>query len=298
MENRKNIQRLILSYLIIAAVLFGALSLIPMPGGYTWNPWVINTATTLLFVLLTWLTARLARTDRTPMGILLTGLFLMLFCPGTEKFFLRDEQALFELCSQCIVPFFMSQYVRLRRKDFKYWYFLMLIMGIFCSYTHNGVTIPLCAAFFWLSFRHLKGFFRMACWPMVVGFAIGTTLSLVTSPDAPASILRPDLYLPQTLAQAPSTVWVVLRTLWDTKVFALALALTVYVAYGPKGRQMIHRIGRRHFALCVCLVFSLVSMPFAPLGIDNAVHGVCFFCMFWLLFLVKYMAERYWGVRF
>ncbi len=286
----------ILSYVGIGVIMMLTLTWLPMPGGYTWVPWIINLATTLMFLLLVFLTARLAKTDKTGLGVLLTGAFLLLFCPGVEKFFLRDEQGLMELGSQCIVPFFIGQYTRIRRKDFHYWYFLMLLMGIFCSYTHNGVTIPLCAAFLWLSFRHLKGFFRMACWPMVIGFAIGTTLSILFSNESEIRLGMDEL-LPDTINQMSRTTLRVLRTLWDTKVFVIATILTGYLLYGPKGRKMLLRIARRHYALTVCAAFSLISMPLAPLGIDNAVHGVCFFCMFWLLFLVKYLAERYWEKR-
>ncbi|MBQ7570697.1 MAG: hypothetical protein IJT19_00475, partial [Bacteroidaceae bacterium] len=34
-------------------------------GGYVWDPWVINISTTVLFTLLVYLTAHLARTDQT-----------------------------------------------------------------------------------------------------------------------------------------------------------------------------------------------------------------------------------------
>ncbi len=273
--------------------LMATLSWLPMPGGYTWTPWVVNLATTLLFVLLVFLTARLAKTDKTCMGVLVTAAFIVLFCPGVENFFLRDEQGLMELSSQCIVPFFVGQYTRIRRKDFHRWYFLMLLMGVFCSYTHNSVSIPLFFAFLWLSFRHLKGFFRMACWPMVIGFAIGTTLSIIFTADKDSTLVSYDS-LPETIQLMSRNTLRVLRTLWDTKVFVISVLLTGYFLYGPKGRVMLQRIARRHFALTVCVIFSLISMPLAPLGIDNAVHGVCFFCMFWLLFLTKYLAERYW----
>lgn len=285
----------LLSYLGIGIVVMLTLLLKPMPGGYTWNPFLINLATTLLFLLLIYLTARLAKTDKTSLGVVLTGLFIILFCPGEEKFFLRDEQGLMELGSECIVPFFMGQYTRIRKKDFRMWYFMMLLMGIFCSYTHNGVTIPLCAAFIWISFRHLKGFFRMACWPMVIGFAIGTTLSIIhtSEPEIPLAIDK----VPEAVTQMSDNTVSILVTLWDTKVFVISLILTGYLLYGPKGRKMLQRIARRHYALVLCGACSLLSMPLAPLGIDNAVHGVCFFCMFWLLFLTKYLAERYMNKR-
>lgn len=283
-----------LSYLAIGITILLMLSLNHKQGGYTWDPWFINIATTLMYMLFVWLTARLAKTDHTAPGILLTGLYILFFYPDVEKFFLRDEQGLLELGSECIVPFFMGQYARIRRKDFHYWYFLMLVMGIFCSYTHNGVTIPLCVTFLWLSFRHLKGFFRMACWPMVIGFAIGTMLSILYHTPTESTGISP---LPSTLNYLSDNTITILRTLWDTKVFVITVMVTGYLLYGKKGRQMLLRITRRHYVLTICAIVSLITVPLAPLGIENAVYGVCFFSMFWLLFLTKYLAERYWNKR-
>ena len=283
-------------YLGIGIFIMTMLSVIPKQGGYTWEPWIINTATALMFVLLVWLTARLAKTNKTASGILLTGLFILLFCPGVDLFFLRDEQGILELGSECIVPFFMGQYARIRRKDFHYWYFLMLLMGIFCSYTHNGVTIPLCITFLWLSFRHLKGFFRMACWPMVIGFVIGTLLSIFFNAN-PVEALGLTPTLPETISHFSENTITILRTLWDTKVFVISIVVTGFLIYGAKGRKMLARIVKRHYALTLCAIVSLITVPLAPLGIDNAVHGVCFFSMFWLIFLAKYLAERYWNKR-
>lgn len=284
----------ILSYVTIGIVILTILSLTYKQGGYSWSPWLINTATTLLYVLFVWLTARLAKTDRTVLGIFLTGLYILFFCPGAEKFFLRDEEGLLELASECIVPFFMGQYARIRRKDFRYWYFLMLLMGIFCSYTHNGVTIPLCITFLWLSFRHLKGFFRMACWPMVIGFSIGTILSILYRNPIEST---GESFIPATLYYLSDNTITILKTLWDTKVFVITITVTAYLLSGKKGRKMLLRITRRHYVLTLCAIVSLITVPLAPLGIDNAVHGVCFFSMFWLLFLTKYLAERYWNKR-
>ena len=294
MKERIKPYKCVLSYLGIGLAFLLLLSLHEREESYLWNPWCINLITTLLYVLFVWLTARLAKTDHTVPGIWLTGLYILFFCPGADKFLLGDEEGLMELASECIVPFFMGQYTRIRRKDFHYWYFLMLLMGIFCSYTHNGVTIPLCITFLWLSFRHLKGFFRMACWPMVIGFAIGTMLSILYRDPIEST---GDAFLPATLSYLSGNTITILRTLWDTKVFVLTVTGTGYLLYGKKGRQMLLRITRRHYALSLCAIVSLITVPLAPLGIDNAVHGVCFFSMYWLLFLTKYMAERYWHKR-
>lgn len=289
----RRIHRLVYSYLIVAVFVFSMLYSLPVPGGYTIEPWVINTCITLMFVLLVFLTARLARMNRTGTGVLLTAAFIMLFNPGAEDIYLRDWPALESLGSQCIVPFFMGQYTRIRRKDFSRWYALMLLMGIFCSYTHNGIAIPLCVTFLWLSFRHFHGFFGRACWPMVVGFAIGTTMSILFNlePQTPVDLVT------TTIREMPSTTMEVLSTLWDTKVFVISLAVTGYFFYSVTGRLMLQRIARRHYVLCGCLISSLFSMPLAPLGIDNAAEGVCFFCMFWLLFIARYWVERVWNKR-
>ena len=58
------------------------------------------------------------------------------------------------------------------------------------------------------------------------------------------------------------------------------------------GKDILY-IARRHYVLTLCGLFSLFTLPFAPLGIDNAVTGVCFFSMFWLLFLCQHLAEKY-----
>ena len=163
----------VIAYSLIFSGVWGCLTLFPPKGDYMWEPLptgvlaVINLLTTILFTLFVGLTARLARTDRTVVGILLTAVFIVFFCPGEEVFFDRDEAALTELASQCIAPFFISQYMRVSHKDFHRWYLLMFLMGIFCSYTHNGITIPLCCSFVWLAFQRRDRFFRLACWPMV-----------------------------------------------------------------------------------------------------------------------------------
>lgn len=263
------------------------MSVFPPQGDSLWPPLFLNLATSLLFTLLVGLTARLANTNRTILGLGYTALFLIFFCPGAEQFFLRDKESLLELGSQCVVPFFISQYMRVSRKDFRRWYFLMLVMGIFCSYTHNGITIPLCTTFVWLSFLHRRQFFRQACWPMVVGFVIGTGLSLWhrwQGQDAPA----PDLTAVTSTA---------LRTLWDTKVFLLSLGLTAYILTLKNGRRTLLYIARRHYVLAYCLVMSLLTLPFAPLGIENAVTGVCFFGMLWALFLSQSLILKYFNKR-
>lgn len=281
-----------ISYGIIFFGVWGGLILFPIKSGDTFDllPFdvtaIVNVLTSLLFTLFVWLTARLARIGRTVWGVLATTAFIILFCPGEEVFFDRDEAALTELSSQCIVPFFISQYNRVSQKEFHKWYFLMLLMGIFCSYTHNGITIPLCCTFVWLAFQRRERFFRQACWPMVIGVIIGTGLSLHQRWDDSLTATA-DLEVMSTVTS------IALKTLWETKVFVLAVGLSIYLTSRRSGRKILRHIARRHYVLALCGVFSLLTLPFAPLGIENAVTGVCFFSMFWLLFIFQYYAEKY-----
>lgn len=278
------------SKVVVYAALFlmqlTILVFLPKEGGYMWDQWVICGLSAILLTLLVYLTAELADTGRTWIGPFCTALFLIFFCPGSDRFLGRDETALMELSSQCIVPFFIGQYMRVSRKTFGRWYFLMLLMGIFCSYTHNGITIPLCGAFVWMSLLHRKQFFRRACWPMVVGFVIGTGLSIW-------NMWGQSLTMSTDLSTMTSVTNIALRTLWDTKVFVLCVAMTFYMTLTSRRRHILRYLGRRHYVIGFCMLFSLLSLPFAPLGIDNAVTGVCFFSMFYVLFLSKYLAERY-----
>ena len=276
----------IFTYAFIFVGVWIGLAVYPPIGGYIWEPWTINFCTTVLFTLFVFLSARLARTDQTAIGIIATAVFIIFFCPGEELFFDRNESALLELSSQCIVPFFIGQYNRTSQKNFHRWYLLMLLMGIFCSYTHNGITIPLCGAFVWLAFQRHERFFRQACWPMVVGVIIGTGLSIWKQRNN-------SLNMATDLEVISSVTSIALKTLWETKVFVASTFLTGYFLSARRGRKEILYISRRHYVLTLCCLFSLFTLPFAPLGIENAVTGVCFFSMFWLLFLSQHVAEKY-----
>ena len=276
----------IIAYCIVFFGVWIGLAVFPPTGGYVWEPWTINICTTVLFTLFTYLTASLARTDRSIVGIIGTAVFIIFFCPGEEVFFDRDEKALLELSSQCIVPFFIGQYTRVSQKNFGRWYLLMLLMGIFCSYTHNGITIPLCCTFVGLALQRHDRFFRRACWPMVVGVIIGTGLSLWKRwDDSLTATADPTVMVTVT--------GIALKTLWETKVFVASILLTGYLFSVKGGNKEILHICRRHYVLALCCLFSLITLPFAPLGIENAVTGVCFFSMFWLLFLCQHLAEKY-----
>ena len=65
------------------------------------------------------------------------------------------------------------------------------------------------------------------------------------------------------------------------------MALTSYLSISRRGRRLLVRKFHEHTLLCCCAMLSFCVLPFAPLGIDNAVTGVCFFCMYWMLILMN-----------
>lgn len=273
-----------LTYLILYLLAVLLMALIPMPADSMWDPALIITVSASLLTLLIYLSAQLLGTDRTPGEIVFTGLFILFFLPGANTLFLRDEVAVLDLGSQCIVPFFLMQYERARKKPFSGWYILMLLMGIFCSYTHDGITIPLCAGFLWMSILQRDTFFRTACWPMVVGFVIGTSLSIWQAIQSGESGAFAD-YTSQTIR--------ILSILWDTKIFLLAMGLTIYLNTNRQGRRTLLFIFRRHELLGYSGLFALILLPFAPLGIENAATGVCFFGMYWAILMLLSIAHKF-----
>lgn len=273
------------TYLVLFFAVLSILFLLPKRGGYIWQPEFINPMTALLFTLLVYLTGRIAKSTQNSTGILCTATFILLFCPNATSFFYRDETAIMELSSTCIVPFFISQYTRIANKNFKYGYFLMLLMGIFCSYTHDSITIPLCASFLLLSYLQRTRLFKLACWPMVIGFLIGTTLSVLKSTYWDPSSWSDLTALSNQTANN-------LTQLWENKVFLLAILLTIYYIVSRKRRKALIHIFHEHLLLSYCLLFSFCAIPFAPLGPENAIEGVCFFCMFWVLFLFQDLWRR------
>ncbi len=271
----------ILAYLFIFIYTLLGLILFPTTQEHIMFPQLIYPATALLLVLLVALSVRLIGWQDQAIGILITAMFIGLFFPSSDTFFKLDWNALRELGSQCIVPFFIGQYNRIRHLPFTRSYMLMLLMGIFCSYTHDGITIPLCAAFVWMAIQNRDTFFRTACWPMVIGFVIGTGISIWR-----ANTEQPDNMLPVHTTES-------IRLLWDTKIFILSILLTIYLTLHRWGRRLLWQSYKEHPLLAHCAFFSLCSMPFAPLGLDNVVLGVCFFCMFWTLILGKSLIQKY-----
>lgn len=265
--DKTRMSKMAVTYVATFVAVLICLTLFPPTEGYSSEPLPINAASSLLFALLTVLTIRLLNISITPLNAMGVALFLSFFSTSAAQFFMRNEESLAQLASQCIVPFFITQYMRVSKKNFGRWYLLMLLMGIFCSYTHNGITIPLCATFIWLSFRR-KHFWRQACWPMVVGFCIGTGMSIWHVRHGEA--VNAGITESTTLA---------IQLLWSTKIIVFALALTVYLLMQKKGRRTLRYITRRNAVLSTCLAMSLLTLPLALLGVDNAIEGVCFFTM-------------------
>lgn len=265
--DKTRMSKMAVTYVATFVAVLVCLTLIPPAEGYSFQPLPINAASSLLFALFTVLTIRLLNISITPLNAMGVALFLSFFSTSAAQFFMRNEESLAQLASQCIVPFFITQYMRVSRKNFGRWYLLMLLMGIFCSYTHNGITIPLCATFIWLSFRR-KHFWRQACWPMVVGFCIGTGMSIWNVRNG--GNVSTDITESTTLA---------IQLLWSTKIIIFGLGLTVYLLMQKKGRRTLRYITRRNAVLSTCLAMSLLTLPLALLGVDNAIEGVCFFTM-------------------
>ena len=278
----------ILTY--IAIFVLSVLLLAILPGGTSaaWQPEVMIGVSALLYTLLVGLSCRLVGIRR-PEGIGLTAIFLILFLPNSESFLSRDLDAVMELGSQCIVPFFISQYKNVSRKDFRRIYSLMLLMGIFCSYTHNGITIPLCAGFVWQGLLRRREFFHTACWPMVVGFVIGTSVSILQA------VMNGTSDTPTDLHQSISQTTLALKTVWETKIFLISLGVTMYLTLSHRGRKLLLECVREQALLTSCVAFSLCTLPFAPLGLDNAMTGVCFFCMYWTLIICKTLFGKIYG---
>lgn len=277
---------------ITYAVIFGITLfmewLLPHCHMAMWRLWVLLISYSLLFTLLVWLSCRLIRIDGRSMEISLTAVFLFLFLPRGSGLLNLDIDSVASLASQCMVPFFIGQYMRIRRRDYGHIYALMLLMGIFCSYTHDGIAIPLCASFLWMSWLTRRYFFQRACWPMVIGFCLGTGLCIWQALST--GVMNSPLVFGDTLSQTT----LALQTLWDTKIFLLAAVLTTWLGVNRWGRCILARTLRRHMLLSFCALFSLCTLPFAPLGLDKAAEGVCFFCLFWTLLLLRQLANKYY----
>lgn len=280
--------RLTLTYMGIFCALCCILDCLPGMESTAWEPMVIIPLTAMLFTLLIFLTCQMARTGKRVEGVVGSALFLVMFFPGASSFFALDEEALMALGSQCIVPFFIGQYNRVSKRDFHQGHLLMLLMGVFCSYTHDGISIPLCVGFLWLAFLNRGRFFRTACWPMVTGFALGTGLCIWNAYREGTVDNPVDLHgLTERTAMA-------MQILWDTKIFLLTMGVTAWVASNRWGRKLILQTYKEQPLLSSCAMFSCCTLPFAPLGLDNAVTGVCFFCMVWMLCLLRSLAQKFY----
>lgn len=284
--------KIALTYLAIFALTTLVLALLPTYEWMMWEQSVIIPLCALLSTLLVYLSASLADTGNRPEGVIGTALFLLFFFPGLNNFMARNEEAFLELSSQCIVPFFIGQYNRVSAKNYSHIYVLMLLMGIFCSYTHDGITLPLCAGFLWLAFVNRSHFFRTACWPMVIGFVIGTSLSIWKH------LHGGDSSMPSGMMEMFDRTSETLLLLWNTKIFIVSVVLTSWLSISRWGRKLLIENFHRQKLLCSCAMFSYCVLPFAPLGLENAVTGVCYFSMFWVLILLKALADKYLYKRF
>jgi hypothetical protein len=284
-------KKIIATYLGILGVMMFLLAVLPFQHAITPTDRLLVFVSALLFTLLVWLSTRLIGTGQKVESVVFTALFILFFYPDITNFLSCDLEAVISLSSQCIVPFFIGQYNRVSQRNFQRIYVLMLLMGIFCSYTHDGITIPLCAGFLWLSFLNRDRFFRTACWPMVIGFVIGTGLSIWKAHRTGVSSV------PSNLAGTISQTSTALQILWNAKVFLLSVGLTAWLSVSRWGRQMLLANFREHTLLACCAMFSYCTLPFAPLGLENAVAGVCFFCMFWVLILVKSLTDKFYYGR-
>ncbi|MDD7303366.1 MAG: hypothetical protein SPF56_04020 [Bacteroidaceae bacterium] len=280
LRDKDTLIKMVITYVVTLLCVWAVLFLSSSMRGYGVAHVVMDFFVSALFSLLVVLVINLLKIKISMFNAVCVALFLAFFCPGSESFFQSDENSIMELASQCMVPFFISQYNRVSRKNFQAWYLLMLLMGIFCSYTHNSITIPLCLTFVYLSYKR-KQFFHRACWPMVVGFVIGTGLSLW-------NVLRHD---PDTsgLAGNPLDTHTMLIILWEAKSFVFAVVFTMYLAISNKGRRTIRYFARRNRVLSLCLLMSLLTLPLAPLGVDNAVWGISFFSMLWMLAIAQFI---------
>ena len=284
-------KKIIATYLGILGVMMFLLAVLPFQHAITPTDRLLVFVSALLFTLLVWHSTKLIGTGQEVESVVFTALFILFFYPDITNFLSCDLEAVISLSSQCIVPFFIGQYNRVSQRNFQRIYVLMLLMGIFCSYTHDGITIPLCAGFLWLSFLNRDRFFRTACWPMVIGFVIGTGLSIWKAHRTGVSSV------PSNLAGTISQTSTALQILWNAKVFLLSVGLTAWLSVSRWGRQMLLANFREHTLLACCAMFSYCTLPFAPLGLENAVAGVCFFCMFWVLILVKSLTDKFYYRR-
>lgn len=287
--DKTRMSKMAVTYVATFVAVLICLTVIPPTEGYCSQPLPINAASSLLFALLTVLTIRLLNISITPVNAMGVALFLSFFSTSAAQFFMRNEESLAQLASQCIVPFFITQYMRVSRKNFGRWYLLMLLMGIFCSYTHNGITIPLCAGFVWQGLLRRREFFHTACWPMVVGFVIGTSVSILQA------VMNGTSDTPTDLHQSISQTTLALKTVWETKIFLISLGVTMYLTLSHRGRKLLLECVREQALLTSCVAFSLCTLPFAPLGLDNAMTGVCFFCMYWTLIICKTLFGKIYG---
>ena len=127
---------------------------------------------------------------------------------------------------------------------------------------------------------------------MVIGFVIGTSLSIWKH------LHGGDSSMPSGMMEMFDRTSETLLLLWNTKIFIVSVVLTSWLSISRWGRKLLIENFHRQKLLCSCAMFSYCVLPFAPLGLENAVTGVCYFSMFWVLILLKALADKYLYKRF
>ena len=131
----------ILTYLVVFASTLLLAWILPNRHLPMWQWWLEAIVYSGLFALLVWLSCRLVRSGRGAGETAITALFLLFFLPRGGGLVNLSIESVTYLASQCMVPFFIGQYMRIRRRDYGHIYVLMILMGIFCSYTHDAMDV-------------------------------------------------------------------------------------------------------------------------------------------------------------
>ena len=255
--------KIAVTYLCIFVLVGLMMALLPTHEWMVWEPAVVIPVCALLFTLLVYLSAQLAGTGGSVAKVACTALFILFFLPGAENAFARDEEAMLELSSQCIVPFFIGQYERIHTRDFRWGYLLMLLMGIFCSYTHDGITLPLCGSFLWLAFLNRDTFFKTACWPMVIGFLIGTGFSIwhhlhTGQSDMPDGLGNSRIHLLLELKTFDDVLCSGQQHTIRGKDSCILLAC--HILYAPLERCCFYNLAYHFFLLLVSCLYVLITL--------------------------------------
>ena len=89
--------KLAITYLCIFVFVALVMALLPTHEWMMWEQSVVIPVCAMLFTLLVYLSASMADTGKRHVEVLGTVLVLLIFVPGVENFFARDEEAMLEL---------------------------------------------------------------------------------------------------------------------------------------------------------------------------------------------------------